>query len=590
MGSLLESNAAAAVSEPSSQERVERLIAQQPQAVVALLEPGFRAGDDSRELLMLLSRAYAASGSRERCESVTTLAVQKYPDSLAVRVAHAESAMACRDWTAADERWRVIESGWDEFSDFIFLRHARVCVERDDLEQASTLLARFLRYRPGHAGATALQDIVASRRAKKYRVELVKIDEASPLSLELAADQRRIGNRRALSRISVEATMAASAPASLIVRRGEAAEAYPMVPASQGHAEALEGWRFSGQLELTPGAEIGVECSGVEHWSYRLKLEPVMEVLVGQQNWLFLANDVNASIDLFTGQRLLSQEERQRWERFAEGFKALQRERSLLFLIANAKEKVRPERYPYDKADVTVTEQVKAIFEAAALEYLDPLATMQDDAASYYPTDTHWSGRGAYLAFRDCLRRFGYDDDVDSQFRFVAQDVVGDLGSKIDPPATSATTVVSFIGESAVRRAFANDIPGTGNITMFTNELARYRKTLVIFGGSSVGAGGFARLFAYLFQRVVTLNLPGSYVSEVVELERAAHVIVQTNERYLTQAGKLMESLDEANPVAIGGKLAPAAKAELKANLASQPVAEPYFSFSQAILSPPERS
>ncbi|WP_251976046.1 alginate O-acetyltransferase AlgX-related protein [Salinicola avicenniae] len=545
------------------------------ETVLAQLEPSYRAGADSAEILLLLIRAYAGLGRSDERRAVLAQALQKYPDKLEFRVADAEFAMARQDWTAAIERWQRIETSFREFPSAVHLRHARACLAASDFDAALRAVDAALERQSDNATARDLRDVIASRKARKYQIADQALAAPSLLSWTPAEAQRRIATLSAFRQCQIQVALDSSATeaALLLIRTGDEVETRPLHPSVEDAAQVVL------TLDLTRPVELGVSQAGEAHWCVKLSLSPVMEVIQGKDGWLFLANDSNASVDQFTGRKRLEAEQRQQWRTFATALSALQRRRSVLFLIANSKEKVRPERYPHQQAAVTPTEQVEAILQAAGAAYCNPIKAMQAAPASYYATDTHWSGLGAFLAFQSCMRRFGYQDHFESLFAFHEQEVVGDLGSKLDPPARTRMTVATYQGGSQTRCLFTNAIPGTGNITIFENARPRHARTLVIFGGSSSGAGGFANLFAAIFRRVVVINLPGSYIHEVVDREQADHVIIQTNERYLPSPGSVRETLSEMTTDIQRHRLSEAQRAKLRERIQHQGPCAPYDTF-----------
>ncbi|WP_157956841.1 alginate O-acetyltransferase AlgX-related protein [Salinicola aestuarinus] len=512
-------------------------------AVIDQLEPSFRAGDDSAEIMLMLIRAHAGLGRVDERQSLLALALERHPDNLQIRIADAEFAMARQDWKAASERWQRIQTQFARFPSAVYLRHARACLAAQDLDAALRIVDTALEREPDNAAARDLRDVIASRRARKYRIAGQSLAAPSMVSWAPADGQSRIGSLQNFRQCQITLT-----------------------------------------LDLTQPTTLDVSVGGEAQGSVKLSLEPVTEVIHGEEGWLFLANDANASAEQFTGKRPLDEAQRRRWYEFASSLAVLQQQRSVLFLIANSKEKVSPERYPHRRAAVTPTEEVEAILQQAGADYLNPIEAMQAAPASYYATDTHWSGLGAFIAFQSCLRRLGYVENVEHLFSFSEREVVGDLGSKLDPPARSLTTVVEPQGETRARCRFTNGVPGTGNISIFENEQPLHARTLIIFGGSSAGAGGFARLFAAVFRRVVVFNLPGSYIHEVVEHEQADHVIIQTNERYLPTPGSVRQQLSEMAPEIRRHRLPEAQRNKLWEQIRHQRRYAFYRTFMQEVL------
>jgi len=516
------------------------------------------------------------------------VALERSPQSpLKLRIAYAEAAMTRKDWPAAIERWQAIIDHDEAFPPPIYLRQARALLAAEQFDAALRVVNLALEKQPGNATLGDLKDVIASQKAKKFQLTAHKLAAPFAIRWEIGEGQKSITTLESFRHYRIRGwvdarqdqrpELIASAHAETAVLELTALE--PSTP----YQEA--GWEFEHTFDLSRGLTLGVRLEGGKAYEcLRFSLAPVMEVIEGREGWLFLANDTNASADQFTGKRLMTDDETLQWRHFSAELRPLQRQRSLLFLIANSKEKVRPEYYPFEKADITITEQVSAILQQDEVDFCNPVAAMQAIPDSYYQTDTHWSGRGAYLAFVVCMRYFGLDDDFDSLYDFEQRELVGDLGSKIDPPAKSLSTVAVFRGDSDVQCRFSNHLPGTGNITIFENSRPRHARTLLIFGGSSANAGGFALLFAHIFQRVVVVNLPGSYVQEIVDHEAADHVILQTNERYLTTPGRILQTLGETDLDGTLRGVSAAERVTLLERMNRYAPCEPYHGFMTSLL------
>lgn len=557
-------------------------------AAIALLEPAFRAGIDSLDLVMMLMRAYEGAGDVARHEVMMAAALQKSPrPPLKLWIAYAEAAMSRADWDAAIERWQTITDRYSVFPLQLHIRHARALLAARQFGAALRVVDLALEKQPEDAVLGNLKDVIASRKARKY--QLVARAMGAPVTLEWNDfGQKRVAPLESFRdyRIRVRFETDSERQPELTVASPQGVATLPLSAHESDTAPSRSVWTFEGSVDLSRRLVFGVRLDdGDPHECLQLSLGPIMEVVEGREGWLFLANDTNASIDQFTGKKLLSDDETQRWRHFSAELGPLQRKRPLLFLIANSKEKARPEFYPYEKAEITPTEQVESLLSENGVDYCNPVAAMRATPDSYYPSDTHWSGRGANLAFVACMRYFGYSDDFDALFAFEPREVVGDLGSKMDPPVKSSSTTAVFRQDSGVFCRFSNHFMGTGNITIYENPRPIHTRTLVIFGGSSSGAGGFARMFAHVFRRVVAVNLPGSYVHEIVDKEAADHVILQTNERYLTTPGRIVDTLAEANLERSVLNLPAAERVKLLKRMESYAPCEPYHGFMKVLLS-----
>ncbi|OLO05777.1 alginate O-acetyltransferase AlgX-related protein [Salinicola socius] len=569
-------------------EAEDRLAHHDFAGAIALLEPAYQAGDDSPDVVRGLMLAYQGAGDTAGYEAMMGVTLQKSPEPpLKLGIAHAEAAMTRADWSVAADRWQFVIDRCAGFPHQVHVRQARAFLAARQFSQALRAVNLALEKQPGNTTLSDLKDVIASQKAKKFQLAAHKLAAPVAIRWEAGEGQKQITTLESFRHYRIRGWIDArrdQRPELTVSTNGDiTCLGLTAIEPSAPYQEA--GWMFEHTFDLSHELTLGVRLEGGKAYDcLRFSLAPVMEVLEGREGWLFLANDTNASIDQFTGKRRLESSQEQAWQQFAAQLAPLQQQRSLLFLIANSKEKVRPECYPFEKADITTTEQVSAILKQGEIDYCNPVAAMQAVSDSYYPTDTHWSGRGAYLAFTACMRYFGFDDEFDSLYAFEQREVVGDLGSKMDPPAKSLSTVAVFREKSGVYCRFSNYLPGTGNITIFENSKPIHARTLVIFGGSSAGAGGFAMLFANIFQRVVVVNLPGSHVQEIIDHEAADYVILQTNERYLATPGRIVRRLVEANLDQAVKALPAAERIKLLERMNRHAPCEPYHGHMTALL------
>ena len=196
-------------------------------------------------------------------------------------------------------------------------------------------------------------------------------------------------------------------------------------------------------------------------------------VLHGKEDYLFLTNDTNNTIDQIAGTLPLPASFGERW---ANVLRARVRRHStchcrLLFLIAPMKEVVFSSFLP-DGVRVSLSRPVSQVIAAAAeagLPVVYPVSSLRalSDAECVYPKgDTHWTALGAYHAYDLAMRALGVDPLPKSAFQFHEQMVPGDLSGKLGQltrrvevrPVQPATVVVD------------NGIIATGNLKVFENN------------------------------------------------------------------------------------------------------------------------
>lgn len=171
----------------------------------------------------------------------------------------------------------------------------------------------------------------------------------------------------------------------------------------------------------------------------------VLQVLEGRDGWLFLNNDSNRSADLFTGKLPASKADAKRWTEFARetkaGLDALGIESGLV--IAPAKEDVFLEFHPLVPAKISLLDTIVSSIFLAGVRISCPVRHLRQEPASYYRTDTHWSDLGGWVCVQDILSSLGLQLPETFSPAFHDVEVIGDLGSRIEPARRSIRKVWS---------------------------------------------------------------------------------------------------------------------------------------------------
>lgn len=524
------------------------------------------------DLLELFSRACILASKYELAEEIAKEGLIQYPNSLKLRISFAEIAMARKDWTSAIERWVHIVDNYKKFPHGVYVRLGRAFLNIGKIDEAERLVNSLSIEEKKKI--SDLISLVETRKAKKYKVKVTPFSPSNELKVEAV-----ICRKKSIGKLSEFSNF----PLALHVDSIESDDVHLMVKSQLGDinavieklpptrkiksvdlvgpitslGSAVSRLSFEYNFDLRTPLDIGFEVDGMTHWSYSISLADVQEVLEGKDGWLFLANDSNSSTALHTGSVMLDKSRTQRWQVFLNNLKNLQDERKVTYLVANSKESVFPEYYPdeHEMSPYRVVDQVQNLFYEAGARYVNPANVLRSCQETYYKTDTHWSDYGAYLAFSLCMKDLGIYKDYSGHFSFEKRKVVGDLGSKLDPPRKSNKMSLLMSNKDAATLIFSNQKSGAGAIDIYQNNNAETKGTLVIFGGSSAKSGAFYRYFLVFFKRVVLINQPGTYIKEIVEHERADYVILQTNERYLLTPGLMLDRFNESSGFAALSKM-----------------------------------
>ncbi|MCY1331576.1 hypothetical protein D9M68_161320 [compost metagenome] len=348
---------------------------------------------------------------------------------------------------------------------------------------------------------------------------------------------------------------------------------------SSGHPQLCCGfvWRIPLPLE---GFRLGVQVGQADPvWLADVEFVTPMQVIVGPDNWLFLDNDTNRSVDQYTGKRLLDADELRRWRDYLAGSRSLAARVGArhALVLAPSKEEVLPHRYPYKRAHITVLDQVCTLArpEDHVVNAAPVLAAHRPPEACFKATDTHWSDRGALLATLAALPHL--DVDVAQARALLALDAyetlneVGDLGSKLLPARSAPTEFLKGPAPEA-GASFDNRLPNIGRTLIFENTGAVYERRLLLFGASS--SYPMLKYLKRLFQRVVFVHSAAQVDVRVVEHEQPHALLLQSNGRFLVQAPHLGFVLQHAMHAKLA-EASPALQQHVRALLDAAPVEGP---------------
>lgn len=221
---------------------------------------------------------------------------------------------------------------------------------------------------------------------------------------------------------------------------------------------------------------------------------PEVEVLAGREGFLFMRGDSNSVLAQHTGALQPGRAWEHGWRDLLE-----RRHRRLeglglpwVGLVAPDKEAVYPEMLPAG-IEPAPRRPVHAFLEAAEavgapVGYaLDAVRAGKHEGLAYFKSDTHWSGRGAYSAYReycDLILRAGLELDAlePDEIEWRRLNVEGDLGSKLAPPQ-KALTIVARIRTPKARLISDNRVLNHGRLIRFRKQRTS-GPAAVIFGES----------------------------------------------------------------------------------------------------------
>jgi len=308
-----------------------------------------------------------------------------------------------------------------------------------------------------------------------------------------------------------------------------------------GHPQLKCGFRFTVPTDLAMFG-LSLELDG-QRWPLKqVKVSPtkpdspVLKVLRGKGDWLFLDNDTNFSVDQFTGHMRFTTQGLESWQDYARAFEAgfeglIQ---PSVLLVAPTKESVMGAYHPMTAAAEPMLQPVLDLFPQAQLVY--PAYELKEKLGeeAFFKTDTHWTQKGAGLAAALVAKRLGVPakpiEKLLAKDRYKTRRHAGDLGNKLAPRVyADASFLTSFNYRKWV--TYDNGLPNFGRLMVIHYPDALVDETCLVFGSSSSYS-----MFNYLcrfFRRLVFVHTAGNLDPDVIKAVAPDHLVAQTNARFM---------------------------------------------------------
>jgi alginate O-acetyltransferase complex protein AlgJ len=255
------------------------------------------------------------------------------------------------------------------------------------------------------------------------------------------------------------------------------------------------------------------------------------KVVRGRNGRLFLANDRNDVLNQQSGRRMLSDQELARWDAVLEERRRLGI--PYVLLVPPNAQSVYPEDLPAEVASARRRPIHQLLEHQPGLIYpLDDLEGAKPDPLLYSKGDAHWTGRGAFVAYKRLAREIAsmvdlHEVDRDAVvFREVLR--VGELDYKLESVEKSADVFAAVV-EPRATLVSDNRVINTG-MHIVTRCAEAPPTTCVVFGDSFTGH--LLPFLAASFRRLVFCHLPMLDL-DVIEEERPDIIVSVMNERFL---------------------------------------------------------
>lgn len=171
------------------------------------------------------------------------------------------------------------------------------------------------------------------------------------------------------------------------------------------------------------------------------------KVRIGRRGRLFLHNDTNKVLDQQLGKHMLSESDIALWQEIVDRRKAAAQRIGAQYqlLVAPDTASVYPEDHPdldgYDGPRPVLQLQQALRPDTPWLYPLEALQKARRKGEVCHPTDSHWTGFGAYIAYRALSKNVrGLRPLKETAVECIEKEGAGDLGDKFLPPLTGVYT------------------------------------------------------------------------------------------------------------------------------------------------------
>ena len=304
------------------------------------------------------------------------------------------------------------------------------------------------------------------------------------------------------------------------------------------HPQLYCGFYFVVQLQV-PEFTLGIRWRGQFYPWYCGEASGEFKVLKGLDQWLFLDNDTNQTVEQHLGRLLLDKDCQQQWQQYfaqSQHYQQLWR-RPFALLVAPAKEAICAQFHPLPRAALTTTEQLLALCPAGYPLVYPELQLKQAAQPAFLKTDTHWTSFGAGLATIELAVALGLDRTVVTALfaadKYRSAPHCGDLGNKLLPPQRNDELLqTSFSCHALIR--YDNKMANFGRIMVIENPNALVSGHCLQFGSSS--SYSMLNYLCRIFSRVTLIHTAGNIDPTLVTQFAPDFIVAQTNARFAVRA------------------------------------------------------
>jgi hypothetical protein len=282
---------------------------------------------------------------------------------------------------------------------------------------------------------------------------------------------------------------------------------------------------------------------------YHLGVSSTPKVVIGKDGWLFYAAE--KIMEQHTGENVFTPEELERWVAVMTANRDWLARRGIAFaiMIAPDKNTIYPEKlpaYPRPPGRTTRADQLAERLRRTDLVLVDPRQALSEAKAqhpkAYYEGDSHWSQRGAFIAYRLLMERL--QAAVPAAAAAAPEDY--DIAPNQPAPADLAALLalehdLAYTAERWTRRAThqvrtttRNPTPPWGWPVRFVETDLKDRPRLLAFADSFTDyVLGPSFLYETFRDPVFTHHNGGTFDFRLVDEVKPDVVVVEFAERYL---------------------------------------------------------
>lgn len=243
------------------------------------------------------------------------------------------------------------------------------------------------------------------------------------------------------------------------------------------------------------------------------------KVIVGRNNRLFLHFDMNQVLPQHLGELLLSDTDVEKWCDTIEARTTYCAERGIPYGIIFAPDTHAV--YPEDLAELDNRPGIRPMlqllnaYKGDSVFYpIDSLKAARDVGEVCHVTDSHWTGFGAYTAYRDVMRQMPVDlrilGDNPNDVRIFDKMLVGDLGNKFTPHRTGRYTECAA-NASKTKKIWNNGVTNRGHMSFWTGNPTDMPRGLLLTDS-----------YGWKFQRFMAESFSSLFVVHSPLLEKEA--------------------------------------------------------------------